>query len=186
MTKRSGFTLTEMLIVIFIIALLIGLAIPYYSKTIENSRADDAVTTLNIVSAANQSFQADYNVYASGPLSEAGCAGFNSCTCLNANGQQNGTCIKGANVNACNLLSCGYITGVQFDTMPYTFAANDGTTNADPCGLGVQNYFACARRRTGQPPGTDTAPYTGWGYFVDQKGVEPWSSNGNFPPLPAS
>jgi len=38
-------------------------------------------------------------------------------------------------------------------------------------GLGSGHYVACAKRRAGSSPGTNTAPYTNWGYTVDNAGA---------------
>ncbi len=49
MTKKQGFTLTEVMIVITILSVMAGLAVPGYFRTIEQSRINEAVTTLNII-----------------------------------------------------------------------------------------------------------------------------------------
>jgi prepilin-type N-terminal cleavage/methylation domain-containing protein len=47
--SKRGFTLTEVMIVLTILAVLAGLAVPGYFRTVEQSRANEALTTLNII-----------------------------------------------------------------------------------------------------------------------------------------
>jgi prepilin-type N-terminal cleavage/methylation domain-containing protein len=49
MMKKNGFTLTEVMITLAIIAVLAGLAVPGYFRTVESSRANEALTNLNII-----------------------------------------------------------------------------------------------------------------------------------------
>jgi prepilin-type N-terminal cleavage/methylation domain-containing protein len=47
--SRSGFTLTEVMIVIAILSVMAGLAVPGYFRAIEQGRANEARTNLNII-----------------------------------------------------------------------------------------------------------------------------------------
>ena len=47
--SKRGFTLSEIMIAITIMAVLAGLAIPGYFRTVEQSRANEAITNLNII-----------------------------------------------------------------------------------------------------------------------------------------
>ena len=47
MNKSVGFTLIELMITISIFAILIGIGIPSYQKTVQHSRIDDASTLIN-------------------------------------------------------------------------------------------------------------------------------------------
>lgn len=47
--SKQGFTLTEVMITLVIMSVLAGLAIPGYFRTVEQSRANEAKTTLNII-----------------------------------------------------------------------------------------------------------------------------------------
>ncbi|MCG3176035.1 MAG: hypothetical protein MOGMAGMI_00973 [Candidatus Omnitrophica bacterium] len=49
MRNRPGFTLTEVLIAIVVIAVLAGLAVPNFSRTIEQARSNEAVANLNVI-----------------------------------------------------------------------------------------------------------------------------------------
>lgn len=62
-----------------------------------------------------------------------------------------------------DLVNGGYVQDLNIANIrPYVYyAAND---------LKASNYAACAARRTGASPGTDTAPYNGWGYWINKNG----------------
>ena len=49
MRKISGFTLAEVLITVVVLAVLAGLAMPNYFRTVEQSRTNEAVANLNII-----------------------------------------------------------------------------------------------------------------------------------------
>jgi len=54
MTKRTkkGFTLIELLVVVLIIGILAGIGAPIYFRSIEESRASEAYSTLSAIAAA--------------------------------------------------------------------------------------------------------------------------------------
>ena len=47
--SKAGFTITEIMIATVILAVLAGLAVPSYFNTIETSRINEGITTLNII-----------------------------------------------------------------------------------------------------------------------------------------
>lgn len=63
MKKRSGFTLTELFIVVLIIAILAAIAIPVLSKNIEKSKTGEALATLNLIKMAERDYFIDNNAY---------------------------------------------------------------------------------------------------------------------------
>jgi prepilin-type N-terminal cleavage/methylation domain-containing protein len=52
MKQRQGFTLIELLVVVLIIGILASVALPQYFKTVEKSRAAEAISVLSSVAAA--------------------------------------------------------------------------------------------------------------------------------------
>lgn len=63
--KRSprGFTLLELLIVVVILGVLAGLAIPQYLKTVERSRGSEAFIHLDAIRMAEMTYYAQHRVY---------------------------------------------------------------------------------------------------------------------------
>lgn len=49
MRRARGYTLTEIMIVLTILSVMVGLAVPGFFRTIEQSRINEAVTTINII-----------------------------------------------------------------------------------------------------------------------------------------
>ena len=55
--KKNGYTMTELLITLTIITILAGLAIPAYQRTVELSRRNEAITTLNVIHMGEKIFR---------------------------------------------------------------------------------------------------------------------------------
>ena len=65
-TRSKGFTLLELVIVIVILAILAGLAVPRYIRTVNRSRANEALTILSELRGSAQRYYARNNAsYAS-------------------------------------------------------------------------------------------------------------------------
>jgi len=62
---RKGFTLLELVIVVIIVAVLAGLGIPQFVKTVERARASEAVGLLGSLRSAQLRYYAEYTVYTS-------------------------------------------------------------------------------------------------------------------------
>jgi prepilin-type N-terminal cleavage/methylation domain-containing protein len=69
--KRKGFTLVELMVVVIIIGILTTMAVPLYRKTIETSKATDALSILNMIANANRMYQLDTGNYANGQISSS-------------------------------------------------------------------------------------------------------------------
>lgn len=52
MQNKKGFTLVEMLTVVLIVAVLMGVALPNYTRSIERSRATEAMTSIKTLNDA--------------------------------------------------------------------------------------------------------------------------------------
>ncbi len=59
--ERAGFTLMEVLIVIVILGVMAGLAIPSYNNSVEQSRANEAQANLNVIYTAEKIYKINNN-----------------------------------------------------------------------------------------------------------------------------
>jgi type IV pilus assembly protein PilE len=62
--RSNGFTLMEIMIVVVILGILAGIAIPAYQTYVERSRRVDATTELMRIAAAQEKFYLQNNTYA--------------------------------------------------------------------------------------------------------------------------
>lgn len=159
-TNRRGFTLMELLVTVMIIGVLAAFAVPQYMKSLETTKADDAVGMAKMAATANRMYALDHgNVFAAGLINSA----CNSAACSTTA------------TDPCNLVACKYLAAQNWDQKAYILTAYDGTAAAgSSCNsltfVSSAKWAACATRRTGGSPGTDTAPYNAWGYAVDVGG----------------
>lgn len=63
MSRRQGFTLIELIVVLAIIALLVAIVTPRYSHTVDNAREASLKTSLNVMRDAIDKFAADKGRY---------------------------------------------------------------------------------------------------------------------------
>src|SRR5579859_7573984 len=143
-SKSTAFTILELLIVVLIIAILAVLGITRFLKTIEVSRADQAISSVQQIAAA----QHQYNV-AAGSNAAQGAVGqiTNSC---NDSSQ-----VCGSSTNPqCNLVRCNYLSRRDWDSGDYNvYVLNplNSVSDAATCGFaipaGASAPIACATRK---------------------------------------
>lgn len=165
--RQAGFTLIELVVVILIIGILTAFGVPQYLKSVESTKADDAVAMARMVATTNRMFYLDHSsTYASGQLTTTG-------TGCNAGD----TCPTAGPYGACALVACRYLSGQDWDRKPYMVYALDGASASTTCGQPSGNYVACVMRKNstncpgclGSP--TSLSPYSTWGYAIDANGL---------------
>lgn len=62
-SKKPGFTLTELLIVIIIISIVAVLALPMLVKTIEKAKLGEAATNLNLIRTGEKIYFLEYGTF---------------------------------------------------------------------------------------------------------------------------
>ena len=73
MKNKSGFTLIEMLVVVLIIGILAGIALPQYNRAVEKSKVAQALITLKYMHDRGQEFELTHDMdnYEDWPLTNA-------------------------------------------------------------------------------------------------------------------
>jgi len=108
---RKGFTLIELVVVTLIMGILASLSMPYYHRTVETSKATDAVAIGHLLSSAYRIFQVDNpNVALNGSITDA----CNSSACSTGD------------TSACRLVRCNYVARQDRANPSYTFTLSAG------------------------------------------------------------
>lgn len=63
---ENGFTLTEIIIAVAILAVMAGMAVPGYFRTVEQSRANEAITNLSIIHMGQKIYRINNGTYWNG------------------------------------------------------------------------------------------------------------------------
>jgi prepilin-type N-terminal cleavage/methylation domain-containing protein len=151
---RRGYTLIEMMVTVILIGILASFGVPQYLKTVETSKADDAVALVNMVGTTNKMFALDHsNTYVVATLNAAGCGA--------------GTCpTTGPYTNGCHLVWCKYLADQNFAAKGYDIYACNGNTATSCGGMGAGNFVAGVRRKA-----SAASPYNTWGYTMNTSGT---------------
>ena len=160
---RAGYTLVELIVVILIIGVLTSFGVPQYLRTLENSKADDAVALVNQVGMTNRMFALDHRgVYAAGQFPEGNGCGCTATSCSSL------VITPPTPVAACALVCCSYLGDQDWVNKPYIVNACDPATGTGggSCAGGI--VASTARRSSG--PKAAYSPYSGWSYRMTSAG----------------
>lgn len=108
---RKGFTLIELVVVTLIMGILASMSMPYYHRTVETSKATDAVAIGHLLISAYRIFQVDNpGVALNGSVTD-------SCN--------SGACSNG-DTSACRLTRCNYVAKQDRANPSYTYTLSAG------------------------------------------------------------
>jgi len=148
---RKGFTLIELLVVVLIMGILASVGVPHYLKTVETSRASDAVAIGHMLANAYRMYKIDHQPAAdnlSGYVTD-------SCNPTSTNDCQP------TDRSACRLVRCQYVAAQQWGTGPGGASYYVYQVGQASCGGGA----ACTRRNGGN------SPYNTWNYSFSMAGA---------------
>jgi prepilin-type N-terminal cleavage/methylation domain-containing protein len=150
--NKKGVTLIELLIVVMIIGILTALGVPSYLKSVETTKADDAVALVNMIGTTNRMFALDHsNTYVVGAFPNTPDTACDATT----------ACPTVAPYTACALVWCKYLSNQNFGSKPYTLNACD--PGSGTCGASGTAATAAADRKPGAS--------VNWGYYQNAQGV---------------
>lgn len=138
---KRGFTLIELLMVVLILGILLTISMPLYRKTIETSKATNALSILNMIANANRMYQLGNGNYLTGRIDDTHV-----------------------------LVTNKYIAsrGNDWINSQWKFCACSNTTGCGGCGGACSSTTRIACAYNNSPIG---APYNTWRYEIDVNGV---------------
>ncbi len=142
--NKKGFTLIELVIVTVIMGILASMGLPYYLKTVEVSKASDALSIGHLLGNSYRMYLVDNpSLPLTGSIT-------NACN--------TGACDTSA-TDACRLVRCNYVARQDWDSSSYSYSIG-----------AAADIAATVSRKTGASPGTNNTPYNGWGYTFSTTG----------------
>ena len=90
-TRKGGFTLIELMIVVAIIGLLAAIAIPNFLRFQLKAKSSEGKTNLAAIRTAEQSYYSEFGVYVSADVSPTGAPGSSKRAFLAAGNNNGGT-----------------------------------------------------------------------------------------------
>ncbi|MBI4056699.1 MAG: prepilin-type N-terminal cleavage/methylation domain-containing protein [Elusimicrobia bacterium] len=155
-----GFTLIELLVVMIIMGVLALVAMPRYTKSVETSKADQAVAQLRLISNAHRMWSLDNN---GGWLPAWG---FDTNALCNVT-----TCPSPGTASCAILIGCNYLGPQDWQSASYRYLICNPAGGAGEC-CNIAGVIACAARQdTTASPCAPGPAWCTWGYRIDQNGV---------------
>lgn len=105
LSSKKGFTLMEIIITVIIIAALAGMAVPAYFNSVEQSRSNEALVTLNIIHMGEKIYFLDNGTFWGASGQTTGPGGINAI--LNVDLAANANLMYG-NIAFQNVSAAGY------------------------------------------------------------------------------
>ena len=170
--KKSGFTLVELLVVLVLIGVLVAIVMPNYTKTVEVSKAKEAIATLQAIHTAQMIYR----------------AGISPSRSFTTGTPDNPTCtppFTGSGENFCQLVVNNLLPGKRWDATYYIYEGADDAGGSSYLGRALRRPGSCVSNCSGAvfPCGcTNTVPYTAWGYLIALDGT--MTPLGTAPPIP--
>ena len=121
MLNKKGFTLIELMVVVFIIAILVAAAVPSYLDNLRRTRYQEALVALQKVAQANKTFAALYNRPVVGEITQA-------------DTNNKGDCKPDGDNSTAVLYRCGYLIKDEWDALAFRiFSCNPGDGSGGGC-----------------------------------------------------
>jgi len=130
--NNKGFTLTEVMVVVIIIAILVTISVPFLLGYARDARNDRAKSALILIAQGYKNFKTDFPGVSVPP-------GSRQVTKQTLVANNTSCSIPGATASAANLIQCGYIVNRDYANLKYNFYLG----NTCSCGGSSATDLAC-------------------------------------------